>query len=102
MRRRALASVGANKQVVPQVLKRANLMFDGITGHTSMFTALPVTMVVFKTQIDAVTQAQQLAATRVRGSVAARRPKVDLLWTSMKLICGYVQSLVDASPANAA
>jgi hypothetical protein len=95
-----LASIGAKRKNVPDVLTRADGMATGFGNHASDYPALTPPLPVFQQLLQNAHASQQLVQFRTAGAAKARDVQVDFLWTAMKSECGYVQTLVDASPSR--
>jgi hypothetical protein len=95
-----LASLGARKNTVSDVITRAEAMSTGFGGHASDYPALSPPLGAFQTLLANLVSAQQLVPNRTVGAAKARNVQRDLLWTAMKSECAYVQSLVESAPTR--
>jgi hypothetical protein len=90
-----LASLGVNKQKVPDVLVRSQAMSAGFAAHSADYPALSPSLAAFQILLANLVAAQQLVPARTVGAAKARNVQLDLLWSAMKSECAYVQTLVD-------
>src|SRR5579871_5842983 len=91
------ASFGTTKDNIPGVLTRAHLMYTAILAAIGTFPSPTVTMVAFLALIQALTTAQEAAATRTKGLAAVRNSKRDTLWSAMLSLRAYVQTIADTA-----
>jgi hypothetical protein len=95
-----LASLGANKKNVPDVITRAEAMSTGFGEHASDYPALNPGLSAFQGLLANLVASQKLVPNRTLGNAKARDVQRDLLWTAMKSECAYVQSLVESAPTR--
>jgi hypothetical protein len=95
-----LATLGAERRNVPDVIERALAMSSGFEAHAADYPGLSPSLPVFQGLLQGVIAAQERVPSRTVGLAAARDVERDLLWSAMKSERAYVQSLVDAAPTH--
>jgi hypothetical protein len=83
------------------VLERSHAIRNGMAADPQRYLAPVPSIFDLDGQITKVDHAQQLAATRVVGSAAARNVERAVLVAMLEMERGYVQTLCDASPDKA-
>ena len=90
---------GVEREDVPGVLERADVMHMAFVASLALFPALPVTMAAFLLLLQAAQAAQSATLTRTVALAAVRDVKVDALWTAMKSLKTYVEGLAGTMSA---
>jgi hypothetical protein len=93
--------LGINKNRVPGVLTRAQMMFNGMSADPVTYSDPVPPLPVFQSLIENLASSQQQVLVRGRGGAAERDVQRDLLITGMESERMYTQSLADAAPARA-
>jgi hypothetical protein len=84
------------------VITRSYEIVDAMGKNTLVFKNPPVAFTVSTGHIDDLVTANTAAQTRAKGMVSARDDKKKLVVEDMHQYHGYVQTLANASPADAA
>ena len=100
--RRLRATLGVSRTKIPDVLARAQAMYDGMNADKVTYGSPNPPLTAFILLQQSLASAQQAAKLRTIGAAATRDVQRDLLWTAMETECTYVQSLCDAAPGRAA
>ena len=100
--RRIRATLGVKKDKIPDVLARAQAMYDGMNADKVTYGSPNPGLTAFLLLQRNLATSQQAAKARTIGAAAARDVQRDLLWTAMETECTYVQTLCDATPGRAA
>jgi hypothetical protein len=100
--RRIRATLGVKKDKIPDVLARAQAMYDGMNADKATYVSPNPGLTAFLLLLQQnLATYQQAAKARTIGAAAARDVQRDLLWTAMEMECTYVQTLCDATPGRA-
>jgi hypothetical protein len=100
--RRLRATLGVSRTKIPDVLARAQAMYDGMSADKATYGSPNPALTAFLPLLQNLGSAQQTAKARTIGAAAARDVQRDILWTAMETECTYVQSLCDTTPGRAA
>jgi hypothetical protein len=95
---RLRAVLGLKLHNYPHLLERSKAICNGISSHPTLFADPSPSVVDLKLLIEAFDQSQQAAATRAKGTVAARNQKAEEVISLLEVARVYIQGLVDASP----
>jgi hypothetical protein len=99
--KRTRAVFGVAKKDIPKIILLAVAIYEKMTANAVLFPTPNPSLVILDTQTKDLTKAQQATLTRARGTASARDTKRDALWTTLELLCKYVQSLCDAAAEQA-
>jgi hypothetical protein len=86
--RRLRAVIATNKNDHTALLQKGKAVHHGLSEHPSLFVTPIPALVVLLGKIQAYEQAQQLAETRVKGSIAARNAKAAEMVTALETLEG--------------
>jgi hypothetical protein len=99
---RVRAILKVNRSSTPSVLTTAHAVNNGMAADPARFPAPLPSLAILDAQITAVDETEQRTATRARGAAAARNVQRGILVGMLETERSYVQTLCDASPAEAA
>ena len=94
-------SFGTKRKNVPKVLARARLMYDRMSAAPSTYASPPVSLPDFLAFIEALEEAQRAVPTGHVGLASTRDAIREELWTAMRSLGTFVQSLADKRQATA-
>jgi len=94
---RARAALGINKHQTVSVVGRANAMCVGVDGHPATFPNPSPPTSAIKAQIAVVNQAEITAASRAKGTAAARDVERNALVGMLEAELNYIQGVADQS-----
>ena len=95
---RLRAVLGLKPHNYPHLLERSKAVCNGISSHPTLFVSPSPPIADLKALIEALDQSQQAAATRAKGTAAARNQKAEEVISLLEAARVYIQGLVDASP----
>jgi hypothetical protein len=98
--KRVVAVIKASKLPVAQLIANATHYVQSMTSNVNFPTPDPALSVI-TAEITALDAANQLALTRVKGSVGKMRTVQKQLITSLNGLAGYVTRISNNDPANA-
>jgi hypothetical protein len=87
---------------VPALIVRATAIHDAMAANAGLFPSPTPTLVTLATDITNLTSAESATKTRTAGTVATRDEKRKIVVTDLQQLKGYVETLVNASPDQAA
>jgi len=99
--RRLRAVLGINKNDHPALLQKGKAVHHGLSERPDIFVTPNPTLVILLGKVQGHEQSQQLAETRVKGSIAARDVKAAELVTALETARAYVQAIADENPEQA-
>jgi hypothetical protein len=94
----ARATLKINGRKTPSVQARAKAVVAGIGENATQFASLTQNASAIADQIPILDKAETVAATKARGTAAARNVQRKLLVGMLKTILPLVQVIADASP----
>src|SRR5262245_49483147 len=98
---RIRAILGIDTLMIPQVLMRAQAMYDGLNGDKTTYASPIIPLATFEQQIGDLSTAHQAVQMRTIGARATRDVRRDVLHASMVSEMSFVQAIADATPGRA-
>jgi hypothetical protein len=94
-------TIGLDRDDIPELTSGSQTIHDKMNGDQATYGGAPVAMTDFQTQITDVNTKHQATKTN-KNAIGARTASVGTLWTSLSLLCTFVQSQMDkATPDKA-
>jgi hypothetical protein len=97
---RATISLGLPAKIADLILY-VTAVVQRMTGNPSFPTPIP-TLAVLTAAVAALHDAETVALSRVKGAATVRNDKRTALVALLQQLCGYVQTIADGTPENAA
>jgi hypothetical protein len=94
--------IKGNKSNIPFLLAVLKAMYSGMSTHAQLFTAIPIPITTFQSQIQALDTWQQNVKEKVPGAVAQRTIARNTVYATAETYRAYVESLCADSPEQAA
>lgn len=89
-------------RTVLAIISLAQAIEAAISAHTTTFPSPTPGMAQFKSDLDALAVAQNAASARTKGAVQTRDAALAVVDTDLNSLRGYVETVANADPANAA
>ena len=93
---------GTKRKNTPKVLKRARLMYAGMSGAPSVFSSPTVSMPDFLAFIEALEAAEGIVPSGGTGVAALRNVRREDLWEAMQSLGTFVQGLANKLDSTSA